>query len=370
VSPSFGPFWRTLVAFFLVGWHFEAQAAATITFSQVGNDVQASLTGTLSLAGLTADGAGITPNARVRGGGLGANVVLGPSTNTAATSYSPISGPQSIGCSTSNIDASSGSAGPNGPFGINMSGNRLLVPVGFVSGSNVTASATWTGASAGNFVINAATPTLSVTNSPQTYTGSPIAATVSCLGGGAVSNVQYNGSSTVPTNAATYAVTANCAASSNYSAVTGASAGNFVIGASPTPPIPFVPSPTMQTTVSTGGSVNLSITGGNGNPDVSYRAVALQQAQAAAQAVSPRTGVLVCRIDGSVLTPTGGTGVCQVTATQGAYGNYQAQTTIFNITVTAVPSPVPIPTLSEWAEIMMMFLMILTVGWHFRKQQN
>jgi len=391
VSPSFGPFWRTLVAFFLVGWHFEAQAAATITFSQVGNDVQASLTGTLSLAGLTADGAGITPNARVRGGGLGANVVLGPSTNTAATSYSPISGPQSIGCSTSNIDASSGSAGPNGPFGINMSGNRLLVPVGFVSGSNVTASATWTGATISSLGLTSGTyvytwglesltiiipgpsgciPTLSIANTPQTYTGSPFPATVTCSSGGVVSNVQYNGSSTVPTNAGTYAVTANCAASSNYSAVTGASAGNFVIGASPTPPIPFVPSPTMQTTVSTGGSVNLSITGGNGNPDVSYRAVALQQAQAAAQAVSPRTGVLVCRIDGSVLTPTGGTGVCQVTATQGAYGNYQAQTTIFNITVTAVPSPVPIPTLSEWAEIMMMFLMILTVGWHFRKQQN
>jgi len=41
------------------------------------------------------------------------------------------------------------------------------------------------------------------------------------------------------------------------------------------------------------------------------------------------------------------------------------------LTITApTPSPAPIPTLSEWAEIMMMFLMILTVGWHFRKQQN
>jgi len=155
--PSFGPFWRTLVACFLFGYHFETQAAATITFSQVGNDVQASLTGTLSLAGVTADGGGITPNARVRGGGLGANVVLGPPTNTAATSYSPISGPQSIGCSTNTIDASSGSAGPNGPFGINMSGNRLIVPVGFVSGSNVSASATWTGASISSLGLTSGT---------------------------------------------------------------------------------------------------------------------------------------------------------------------------------------------------------------------
>ena len=225
-----------------------------------------------------------------------------------------------------------------------------------------------TGASAGNFVISSATPTLSVTNSPQTYTGSAIPAVVSCLGGGSVSNVKYNNSSTVPSAVASYAITADCAASANYSAVTGASAGNFVIAAAPTPPTPFVPSPTMQTTVSVGGSVNLSISGGNGNPLVTYTAVALPQAQAAARSAAPRTGGLVCTIVGSVLTPTGGTGVCQVTAAQGAYGNYQAQTTTFNITVTAVPPPPqPVPSLSEWAQIMMMFLMILTVGWYGRR---
>ena len=31
------------------------------------------------------------------------------------------------------------------------------------------------------------------------------------------------------------------------------------------------------------------------------------------------------------------------------------------------PSPAPIPTLSEWAKISMMFLMILTVGWYGRR---
>jgi hypothetical protein len=31
------------------------------------------------------------------------------------------------------------------------------------------------------------------------------------------------------------------------------------------------------------------------------------------------------------------------------------------------PSPAPIPTLSEWAEIMMMLLMIVTVGWYGRR---
>ena len=34
---------------------------------------------------------------------------------------------------------------------------------------------------------------------------------------------------------------------------------------------------------------------------------------------------------------------------------------------TQSPSPEPIPTLSEWAKIMMMFLMILTVGWYGRR---
>ena len=86
-----------------------------------------------------------------------------------------------------------------------------------------------TDVAAGNFVINNANQTASVTNSPQTYTGSPIAATISCSGSGAVSNIKYDGSSTTPTNAATYAVTANCAAATNYNAGTDLVAGNFTI---------------------------------------------------------------------------------------------------------------------------------------------
>jgi alpha-D-ribose 1-methylphosphonate 5-triphosphate synthase subunit PhnH len=68
--------------------------------------------------------------------------------------------------------------------------------------------------SAGNFVIDKATPTatLAVSNSPQTYNGSPQSATVAISASsvpGTVANVKYNGSATVPTNAATYAVTAD-----------------------------------------------------------------------------------------------------------------------------------------------------------------
>ena len=74
-------------------------------------------------------------------------------------------------------------------------------------------------------------PTLSVTNSPVTYTGSPQAAKVSASVSGTVSNVLYSGSSTVPSAPGTYAITANFTPSdtTDYNSLTNASAGNFVI---------------------------------------------------------------------------------------------------------------------------------------------
>jgi hypothetical protein len=80
-------------------------------------------------------------------------------------------------------------------------------------------------------VIEKVTPTLSVTNSPVTYNGSPQAAAVEGSVPGVVSNVLYNGFATVPTAAGTYAVTADFvpADTTNYNSLTGASAGDFVI---------------------------------------------------------------------------------------------------------------------------------------------
>ena len=89
--------------------------------------------------------------------------------------------------------------------------------------------------SAGNFVIAQATPTatLTVTNSPQTYTGSSLAATVSVSASsvpGAVTNILTGGTAT-KTPAGTYAVTADFVPTdtANYATLTGLSAGNFVI---------------------------------------------------------------------------------------------------------------------------------------------
>jgi plastocyanin len=78
--------------------------------------------------------------------------------------------------------------------------------------------------------INKATPTLSVTNSPVMYNGLPQSAIVVASVTGTVSNIQYNDSATAPTNAGTYAVTADFASGNpNYNDLTGASAGKFVI---------------------------------------------------------------------------------------------------------------------------------------------
>jgi hypothetical protein len=67
--------------------------------------------------------------------------------------------------------------------------------------------------SAGNFVIDKATPTatLAVSNSPQTYSGAPQAATVAISVSsvpGAVTNILTGGAAS-KTNAGTYAVTAD-----------------------------------------------------------------------------------------------------------------------------------------------------------------
>ncbi|MBS4029573.1 MAG: Ig-like domain repeat protein, partial [Ignavibacteriales bacterium] len=92
-----------------------------------------------------------------------------------------------------------------------------------------------TSQSAGNFVINKATPTatLAVNNSPQTYSGSGQSATVEISASsvaGTVANILTGGAAT-QTNAGTYAVTANFVPNdgTNYNTLTALSAGNFVI---------------------------------------------------------------------------------------------------------------------------------------------
>jgi hypothetical protein len=129
-----------------------------------------------------------------------------------------------------------------------------------------------TGASAGNLVISAKiVPTLSTTSGPFTYDGAPHAATVTASVAGTVSNVQYNGSATVPTNAGTYIVTADFLPTDTvtYETLIGASAGSITINkATPTlsitnSPVTFNGAPHAATvTGSVAGVASNILTGG------------------------------------------------------------------------------------------------------------
>jgi hypothetical protein len=87
-----------------------------------------------------------------------------------------------------------------------------------------------TAAPAGDFVIEKAVPSLSVSNSPVTYDGSPHAAAVSASVPGTISNILTSGAAS-QTYAGSYAVTASFVPSdtTNYTSLTAAPAGDFVI---------------------------------------------------------------------------------------------------------------------------------------------
>jgi gliding motility-associated-like protein len=87
-----------------------------------------------------------------------------------------------------------------------------------------------------NFTIIKATPTLSVTNPSLTYTGNAQTATVSSsVAGTFPTALKYNGSTTNPTNAGTYTITADFTPNdaANYNSLIGESAGNFTINKAP-----------------------------------------------------------------------------------------------------------------------------------------
>ena len=91
-----------------------------------------------------------------------------------------------------------------------------------------------------------------MTNSPQTYTGTGLAATVSISTSsvpGAVANI-LTGERATQTTAGTYAVTASFVPTdtTDYNTLTGLSAGNFVIGkATPTATLAVTNSPLTYT---------------------------------------------------------------------------------------------------------------------------
>jgi hypothetical protein len=184
------------------------------------------------------------------------NFVINKATQTVSVNNSPVTYDSNPHAAT--VTCSAGGASSNiltGGAATQTNAGTYSVTADCAATTNYNAL---TAAPAGNFVINAATQTVSVNNSPVTYDGNPHAATVTCSSGGASSNVLTGGAAT-QTSAGTYAVTADCAATANYNALTAAPAGNFVItGIADTPSVSNSP----QTY--TGSAIAITVTCASG----------------------------------------------------------------------------------------------------------
>ena len=118
------------------------------------------------------------------------------------------------------------------------------------------------GSNSGEFVITKVTPTLSITTTQQSYDGASHGATITASVDGSVTNIKYNGISTVPFTAGTYTVTADFTpTNSSYNSLTGASAGNFTI-ARAIPTLAVANSPLIYTGSAKGVIVTGNIPGG------------------------------------------------------------------------------------------------------------
>ncbi len=173
------------------------------------------------------------------------------------------------------------------------------------------------GTSAGNFVIGAVNPILKVSPTSATYTGVAQSTQVKAyaLNGttelsGTVTHVYYNGSLTPPTNAGSYAITADfSSADSNYNTVSGQAASpNFVINKAQQATL-YVTGPN---SVGWGSAVAITTAGGSGNGSMSYSA-----GGSTGCSVNSGTGVI---------TVTNLANSCIVTATKGEGTNYLSKT--------------------------------------------
>jgi hypothetical protein len=166
------------------------------------------------------------------------NFVINKATPTLSVTNSPVTynATAQAAAITGSVAGTVGNVKYNGSAVVPANANTYAITADFTP-TDTTNFSTLTAASAGNFIINKATPTLSVTNSPVTYNAAPQSATVTGSVPGSVATVRYNGSATVPISAATYAITANFTPTdtTNFNSLSAASAGNFIINkANPT----------------------------------------------------------------------------------------------------------------------------------------
>ena len=197
------------------------------------------------------------------------NFVIDKATPTASITNSPVTYNGSV--QTATVACLGGGTATLASGGTGTDAGSYPATVDCAASTNYNAA---TGLSAGNFVIDPAAPTASITNSPVTYNGSIQTATVACLGGGTATLA----SGGTGTDAGSYPATVDCAASTNYSAATGLSAGNFVINpAAPTAsitnsPVTYNGSIQTATVACLGGGTATLASGGSGTDVGSYPA--------------------------------------------------------------------------------------------------
>jgi hypothetical protein len=187
-----------------------------------------------------------------------------------------------------------------------------------------------TGVSAGNFTINKATPTISISNSPVTYNGSTQSATLSGSVAGIFSSVLYDGSATIPTAVWIYAITADFTPTdtTNYNSITGISVGNFEITIADQALLIL----TAQTVAFPSLFTTLSTTGWSGTGPVTF--------------VVTDTGTANCSVSWTTLSYTT-IGNCSITATKASDTNYNVASSVKNFTVLLVAATVVTPTLGN-----------------------
>ena len=146
-SPSRLALLLIALVFACLGIRQSAQAGYIVTLQEVGPDVVATGSGAIDLTGLTFFGSG-SANPGIRPHVLGLNgpaVILTGPTSSSVDSYSGASGPTSFGGCPFFIPASSGSGDMVG-IAVDYWGDvHIIVPTGYVSGSALSDSATYSG---------------------------------------------------------------------------------------------------------------------------------------------------------------------------------------------------------------------------------
>ncbi len=168
--------------------------------------------------------------------------------------------------------------------------------------ATIVTGGAYTGTATGTLVISPATAGIILNNLSQTYTGSPLSVTATTTPANQPVTITYNGSTTAPTNAASYSVVATIVAGGDYS---GSASGTLVISPSAqTISFAAIPAQTVGVTLALTATSTSKLT-------VSFSS----------------TTPTICSVSGTTATMLA-TGTCTIQASQGGSTNFAAATAV------------------------------------------